>query len=162
MSDYLTCRPRESARPRVLLPFQDRLQALRVLALVAADQLHRAEPLGQQHAETYVLHLQRGLDALSEAVHEVQRQAQLELVDASGLAQIVPEQLRELVGRLVFRRDAEALRIVSEAVHDVGDRQFARATHDAVVAGSAHPHGGGLSTSSRLPARIIMNSSCGG
>ena len=43
-----------------------------------------------------------------------------------------------------FGAHAEALRVVRQAVHDVGNRQFARAAHDAVVAGGAHPHGRGL------------------
>jgi hypothetical protein len=116
------------------------LEAGLVLDAVAAEDLHRVEALGLDQAEADRLHVEGVLDALHEAVLEVEGERERQFVDAPLLDQVVPEQRGGGLRRLALRRDAEAVGVVGEAVHDVGDRQLARAAHDAVVAGGAHPH----------------------
>src|SRR5574340_1636804 len=119
------------------------LNTLLVLALVAAEQFHHVQPLGLDQAQCNRLHRQAVLDALDEAVLEVQAHRQLELVDAARMGAVFPEQAAEEAGRLHLRCLAEPMRVFGDAVHDVSDRQLARAAHDAVVAGGAVPHRGG-------------------
>jgi hypothetical protein len=88
-------------------------------------------------------------------------QGQRQFIDAALLDGVVPEQGGEVARRLALGGEAEAMCVVGQAVHDVGDRHLARAAHHAVVAGGAHEHRVGPSTSSRLPARIIMKIFCG-
>ncbi len=128
-----------------LLGLLDRLlETAQVLDAMTAEDLHGVHAPGLGHAQAHVLHLECGLHALAEAVHEVQGHTELQLVDAALLEQVVPEHLGELGRGVGLRYQAQALRVVGQAVHDVGDRQLARAAHDAVVAGGAHPHGIGL------------------
>ena len=114
-----------------------------VFALVAAEVLHRIHALALHHCHAQLAAGHGVLDALTEAVHEVEAEADLQLVDAAVLHDRIPEEVAELKRRLVLRRQAQALRVAGEAVHDVGDGQAARAARDTIVAGGAHPHGGG-------------------
>lgn len=86
--------------------------------------------------------VKRRLHTLSDL--ELEAHAELSLVEPALLHQIVSEQLRELRGRLLLRRDVEPLRVVCEAVHDVRNRQFTWTAQDVVAAAGAPSHRVGL------------------
>jgi hypothetical protein len=67
-------------------------------------------------------------------------QRQRQFVDAPFLIRLFQNRVANSRVGWPLGREAEAVGVVGQAVHDVGDRQLARATHHAVVAGGAHEH----------------------
>ena len=112
-----------------------------VLAVVAFEQFKGIQTLRQQQTNSHIAHRPAFFDSGNQSAAEIHAQRQFQLVDAAGLGAVIPEQQGEIPCRLHLRRHAQLVRISSQSMHDMGNGQLARATHDAVVARGAHPHG---------------------